>query len=93
MERVEVARIELPPGQDAGLHLHPCPVVGCVLAGRIRFQVEGEPETVLGPGDGFYEPAGTRISHFDNESSEESATFVAFYLLPPGEDRLIVMVE
>ena len=67
VERVEVARIELPPGQETGLH--------------------------LGPGDGFYEPAGTRISHFDNESSEEPAAFVAFYLLPPGEDRLIVMVE
>jgi hypothetical protein len=47
VERVEVARIELAPGQATGLHLHPCPVVG----------------------------------------------YVAFYLLPPGERRLIEMLD
>jgi quercetin dioxygenase-like cupin family protein len=33
IERVKVARVELVPGQPAGLHSHPCPVVGCVIAG------------------------------------------------------------
>lgn len=37
--------------------------------------------------------AGTIRFAFDNESEREPATFVAFYLLPEGEDRLIVMVE
>jgi len=91
--RVESARIELAPGQRTGLHFHPCPVVGSVVAGTIRLAVEGEPERTLRQGDAFYEPADTRIAAFDNESEQEPATFVAFYLLPEGEDRLIVMVE
>jgi quercetin dioxygenase-like cupin family protein len=92
VERVEVARVELGPGQAAGLHLHPCDVVGCVLAGTIRFQVEGAQPMTLRPGDAFHEPANVRIPHFDNASETEPAVFAAFYLLPPGEDRLIVML-
>ena len=55
VDRVQVARIELAPGQPAGLHRHPCPVIGCVLAGTIRFQVAGEAETILRPGDAFHD--------------------------------------
>jgi quercetin dioxygenase-like cupin family protein len=90
--RVEVARIELAPAQAAGLHLHPCDVVGCVLEGTIRFQVEGSQPKNLAAGDAFFEPANERIPHFDNASDQAPAVFVAFYLLPPGEDRLIVML-
>ena len=38
VERVEIHQIELPPGQAVGLHRHPCPVVGYVVAGAINFQ-------------------------------------------------------
>jgi quercetin dioxygenase-like cupin family protein len=89
---VEVARIELEPGRQTGRHRHPCTVVGYVASGTIRFQVEGEPETVLRAGDAFHEPAGAPIAHFDNASDAEPATFIAFYLLPPGEERLIEML-
>jgi len=92
VERVEVVRIELPPAQAAGLHLHPCPVVGCVISGAIRFQVAGEPRLTLQAGDAFLEPANVEIVHFDNASDEVPATFIAYYLLPPGEDRLIMML-
>jgi quercetin dioxygenase-like cupin family protein len=90
--RVEVARIELEPGQQTGRHRHPCTVVGYVAAGTIRFQVAGKTEVVLRAGDAFHEPAGAPIAHFDNASDAEPATFIAFYLLPPGEDRLIEML-
>jgi quercetin dioxygenase-like cupin family protein len=93
IERVEVARVELAPGQPAGLHLHPCPVVGCVTAGVIRFQVADGPVVTLHAGDAFFEPANVRIPHFDNLSTTEAAVFVACYLLGPGEDRLIEMLE
>jgi quercetin dioxygenase-like cupin family protein len=91
--QVRGARIELAPGQAAGRHRHPCHVVGYVAAGAIRFQVEGEEEQILLTGDAFHEPAGTPIAHFDNVSEHEPATFVAFYLLAPGEDRLIEMLD
>ena len=41
----------------------------------------------------FFEPANVRIPHFDNLSTTEAAVFVACYLLGPGEDRLIEMLE
>jgi quercetin dioxygenase-like cupin family protein len=90
IERVRSARIALAPGQATGRHHHPCPVVGYVAAGTIRFQIEGQPDRILTPGDAFHEPAGARIAHFDNASDTERAVFIAFYLLPPGEERLIV---
>ncbi len=92
VERVEVARVEVAPGQPAGRHFHPCDVVGYVVSGAIRFQIAGEPETTLAAGDAFHEPANQEIVHFDNASGEQPATFVACYLLPPGEQRLIEML-
>lgn len=93
VERVHAARIELAPSQRTGVHLHPCPVVGCVLSGAIRFQVDGAAERILERGDAFFEPAHVRIAHFDNTSDREPAAFVAFYLLTRAEERLIVMLE
>jgi len=90
--RVEVARIELAPSQPAGRHFHPCHVVGYVASGAIRFQIAGETEVILEAGAAFHEPAGREIVRFDNASEEEPATFVAYYLLPPGEHRLIEML-
>jgi quercetin dioxygenase-like cupin family protein len=93
LARVRGARIELEPGQAAGRHRHPCDVVGSVAAGAIRFQVEGEEEQTLHAGDAFHEPAEAPIAHFDNASQDEPATFIAFYLLAEGEDRLIEMLS
>jgi quercetin dioxygenase-like cupin family protein len=92
IERVEVARIALAPLQETGRHRHPCTVVGCVVSGTIRFQVEGGEELTLRAGDAFHEPANAAMAHFDNASDSEGATFIAFYLLPPGEDRLIELL-
>lgn len=93
VERVKMLRVELAPGQAAGRHLHPCAVVGLVLTGSIRFQAAGEPETMLTPGQAFHEPPGIEIPHFDTASATEPAAFLACYLLAPGEDRLIEMLE
>jgi quercetin dioxygenase-like cupin family protein len=90
--QVRSARIELGAGQETGRHRHPCDVVGYIAAGTIRFQVEGEEERTLRAGDAFHEPAGAPIAHFDNASADEPATFIAFYLLTPGEDTLIEML-
>src|ERR1700689_2166624 len=56
VERVEVLRVELAPAQPAGLHRHPCPVVGWVIAGAIRFQVADGPMLILQAGDALHLP-------------------------------------
>jgi quercetin dioxygenase-like cupin family protein len=91
VERVEVKRIDMPPNLPSGLHLHPCPVVGVITEGSILFQVEGQPARVLKPGDAFFEPANTRVPHFD--AQEQGASFVAYYLLGANETELIKMLE
>jgi uncharacterized membrane protein/quercetin dioxygenase-like cupin family protein len=91
-ERVEVKEIELLVSQEAGLHLHPCPVVGHVVEGEIAFQIEGQPEKILKAGDAFLEPANARILRFDNIGPVK-AKFVAFYLLGKDDHELIKMIR
>ena len=39
------------------------------------------------------EIARIELAHFDDVSDTETATFIGFYLLPPGEDRLIELLD
>jgi quercetin dioxygenase-like cupin family protein len=91
-DRVEAYRVELPPGQAAGLHTHPGPVTGYVERGRIAFERDGQLMRELRPGDVFFEPAGEIIRRFDNLSGTEAAAFVAFYL-PSGDQPLIRLIQ
>jgi quercetin dioxygenase-like cupin family protein len=88
---VDVRRITLVPGQAAGRHLHPCPVVGYIASGTAFCQIEGETAELLPVGAAFYEPAGKVIADFGNASDITPMTFIAFYLLD-GEQELITML-
>ncbi|MGW3495983.1 hypothetical protein [Streptomyces sp. NPDC001020] len=70
--------------QRAGLRPHP-DRLGAV------YQIEGEPETVLRPGDVFYEPEGVRIARFD--AQEEDVTFFGYFLLADGVNPELVFPE
>ncbi len=48
---------------------------------------------MLSAGSAFFEPADTRVLHFDNASTREPATFIAHYLLAEGDERLIEMLQ
>ena len=91
--RVEIKQIDFAPDQKTGVHQHPCPVVGYVARGTILFQVEGQPPKSLPEGSAFFEPANTKIVHFDNASPRAPATFIAFYLLGNDDQKLIEMLE
>lgn len=91
VDRAQLTRIELGPGQAAGPHHHPCDVVGVVLSGRIRFEVDGREAAVLEEGDAFFEPRDTHVLHFDNASDDQPAVFLACYLLSPGATDVIRM--
>jgi quercetin dioxygenase-like cupin family protein len=92
VDRAHISRLELAPGQSPGQHRHPCDVIGYVLSGTIEFEIAGRPGQRLTVGDAFHEPAGEVINRFDNGSAVQPASFVACYLLPPGESQLIEMV-
>jgi hypothetical protein len=46
---------------SAGKHLHPCPVVGYIVSGKVLFQVEGEEKKTLNQGEAFYEQQNKTI--------------------------------
>lgn len=87
---VKIVRIDFPPGQKAPRHSHPCPVVGQIISGTCKMQVEGKEARILRAGDAFYEPANTPILHFDN-MSDTAMTFVAYYLTN-GEKSLLELL-
>jgi quercetin dioxygenase-like cupin family protein len=88
----DVREIRLEAGQETGRHLHPCAVLGYIVAGTARYQIEGQVVQVLPAGSAFYEPAETVIASFSNASDSEPLTFVAFYL-KDGDQDLITMLN
>ncbi len=91
MHRIEVRRIRIAPGHAAGLHVHNGPVVGSIVEGSVIYQIEGEPESVLGPGEVFFEPEGARIARFD--AGEDGVTFLAYFPLGLGQDAELSFPE
>jgi quercetin dioxygenase-like cupin family protein len=89
--RIEIRRIRIVPGHAAGLHVHNGPVVGSIVEGSVVFQVDGEPESVLRPGDVFFEPEGARIARFD--AQDAGVTFLAYFLLGPGQEPEITFPD
>jgi quercetin dioxygenase-like cupin family protein len=90
-QRVEIRRITIAPGIAGGLHIHNGPVFGSIETGSAVYQIEGEPETVLKPGDVFYEPEGLRIARFD--AQEYGVTFLGYFLLADGVNAELVFPE
>jgi quercetin dioxygenase-like cupin family protein len=91
--QVQSAQIDFLPAQATGIHRHPVPVVGLVTRGVFQFQVDGEPARMLTAGSAFYEPANTKILHFDNASDRDPASIVAFYLMGKDDRELITMLK
>jgi quercetin dioxygenase-like cupin family protein len=89
-DRVQVREIKIRPSQPAGLHVHNGPVFGSIVAGSVVYQIDGEPATVLRPGDVFYEPEGARIARFD--AQDDGVTFLAYFLLSPGQEPELTML-
>lgn len=90
--KADAREISLEPGQQSGRHLHPCAVLGYIVAGAAVLQIEGEEAQPLPAGSAFYEPAETVIANFGNASETDPMTFIAFYLLD-GEQELIKMLD
>jgi quercetin dioxygenase-like cupin family protein len=89
---VEVREIVFEPGQETGLHKHPCPTFGYIAEGEAVLQIQGQPAQHLPAGSAFHEPAETVILRFDNASSEKRMRFICYYLLE-GQQELIEMLS
>jgi quercetin dioxygenase-like cupin family protein len=78
--KVSVVEVVYAPGGFSQQHSHPCPVIGYVAEGAIRYQVKGEKETVYKAGESFYEAANGVHQISANASDKEPARLVAYFL-------------
>jgi quercetin dioxygenase-like cupin family protein len=77
---VHIVEVSYGSGGASPPHSHPCPVVGYVLEGAIRTQVEGQPEATYKVGESFYEgPNGVHLVSA-SASNTESAKLLAFFV-------------
>jgi quercetin dioxygenase-like cupin family protein len=68
------------PGEASTPHSHPCAVVGYVVEGSLRTQVQGEPEMIYKAGQSFYEPPNGVHLVSANASTTEPAKFLAYFI-------------
>jgi len=93
---VKVVEVNYGPGEASAAHSHPCPVIGYVAEGALRFQVKGEPETTYKAGESFYEAPNGVHAVSANASQTEPAKLIAYFVCdhegplsvpPPGEKQ------
>ncbi|MGB6688565.1 MAG: cupin domain-containing protein [Terracidiphilus sp.] len=78
--KATVVEVNYGPGESSPPHSHPCPVIGYVVAGAIRTQVKGGPETIVKAGESFYEaPNGIHMVSA-NASQTEPARLIAYFV-------------
>ena len=75
-------------------HRHTGPVFGYMLEGEMTFELEGEPERVIGAGEAFWEPGGDVI-HYQaaNHLQDAWTRFVVVMLGIPGKPMLTLVPE
>src|SRR5215471_19149341 len=78
--KLQVLEVRYGPGESSLPHSHPCPVVGYVIEGAVRMQVQGSAEKIYSAGESFYEaPNGVHLSSA-NASKTAPARFLATFL-------------
>ena len=77
---VKVVEVSYGPGESSAAHSHPCPVIGFVAEGKLRFQVKGEAETVYTAGQSFYEAPNGVHAVSANASQTEPAKLIAYFV-------------
>ena len=88
---MRVVTVSYPPGGTTPGHRHgQAFVYAYVLSGHVRTQVEGEPEKIVGPGDGWYEMPGAHHMVSANASKTEPAKFLVVFIAG-DKDELVTM--
>jgi quercetin dioxygenase-like cupin family protein len=78
--KATVVEVHYGPGESSTPHSHPCAVIGYVVEGSIRTQVQGQLEAIVKTGESFYEaPNGVHLVSA-NASQTEPASFIAFFV-------------
>jgi quercetin dioxygenase-like cupin family protein len=77
--KATIVEVRYGPGESSPAHSHPCPVLGYVIEGALRTQVEGEPIVVYHAGQSFYENPDQGHLVSANASRTDSVRFLAYF--------------
>lgn len=77
---VQLTEVSYPPRGMSPPHRHPCPVLGYVIEGALRFQVTGQPERVVRAGESFFETLGDEHAVSANASDTAPVRFLAYFV-------------
>ena len=84
---MSVVTISYAPGASTPGHRHGSAFVyAYVLSGKVRTQVEGEPEKILGPGESWFEAPGAHHVVSGNASMAEPAKFLVVFIAKDKEE-------
>lgn len=78
--RITLVTVHYGPGEASAPHRHPCAVIGHVLNGAARTQIESRPEVVYKAGDTFYEAPNQLHAVSANASATQPADFLAYFV-------------
>ena len=77
--KATLVEVRYGPGASSPAHSHPCPVIGYVVQGALRSQVQGEPAHVYRAGESFYEAPNGVHAVSANASPTDSVRFLAYF--------------
>jgi quercetin dioxygenase-like cupin family protein len=83
---VTVLELTFPPGTTSPNHAHPGFILGYILEGEYRFQLQGEQEKVLSTGDVFYEAPGSIHLPSGSASITKPARILALAFAEKGKE-------
>jgi quercetin dioxygenase-like cupin family protein len=81
--QITALRVEVPPGQDTGWHLHTVPGVAYVLAGTLEVETEDGRKHRYGPGDAIVE--SVQLKHDGRNVGTEPVKLVVFFMGVQGQ--------
>jgi quercetin dioxygenase-like cupin family protein len=84
--QVTVLELIFPPGTASPKHAHPGFILGYILEGEYRFQLEGEQEKMLSTGDVFYEAPGSTHLRSGNTSITRPARILVLAFAEKGKE-------
>jgi len=78
--RAVLLEIRYRPGEASPPHRHPCAVMGYVVEGSLRTEVQGKPKMIYEAGQSFYEAPNAVHLVSANASTTKPARFLAYFI-------------
>lgn len=90
---VRLVEVRYGPSASSPPHRHQCPVIGYVVDGAIKSQVERGPLTTYKAGESFYEAAGSLHAVSSNASQKDDAKLLVVFVCRANDPIAVQLVS